>query len=862
MKKLVVFLALVFCLVGNVAHATVFTVTKLADTDDGACNADCSLREAVAEVNSYDHTIADSIYFDNTLFSTHQTITLDPNLGPLTITKPLFLIPPFTIGVTIDGANQTKLFLIDGGSAFFQDVTLQHGVGSFGAPGAIQIINNGTLNLAYCDVSNNGGGNGFFGRRGGAGAISVDSGTLNLGSSVVYNNVGGNGGGGGGFGGAGAIYVSPNSGCYVSNSTITSNSGGRGGDGSNPQLGSPNGGDGGAGGIANYLSLILTNSTIVSNTGGTGGSTNITSGTLGDNGVGGVDQRGSYCSINHTLLAFNSSISTTVSGDFGGAPTTDGGYNLLYNSFGSSGFTGPGNLLDVNPQINTALADNGGLTKTLALKSGSPAIDAGDPNFNSQNFPNDQRGSGYPRVFGGRVDIGAFESQIVSFSINDASLNEGNAGAQNLIFTVKLSAALSQSATVKYATANSTATAGSDYTSKSGTLTFAAGETSKTVAVPILGDTVDEANEIFRVNLSAPTNATLGKSSGIGTITDDDAAPLVSINDVSVTEGNSGSVNATFSITLNAASGQIVKINAIPTNGTAKAPGDYTSGGATLTFNAGETSKTFSVPVKGDTLDEANELFYVLLSSPVNCTISKGRGVGTIKDDDASPTISIDDVSITEGNSGQRTASFRLHLSAASGQVVKVNYSTASGTATPGEDYIQVPSTSLAFTVGSTIAYVHVTINGDVLNEANETFYVNLTGAQNATLARTQAQGNILNDDSAPALSINDVSIAEGDSGTKNLSFTVTLSKPSGQNVTVNYATSDGVARSTSDYVAQSGTLTFAPGTTSKPINVVINGDAIFEGSETLYVLLSVAVNASISKARGTGTINNDDFSG
>lgn len=336
----------------------------------------------------------------------------------------------------------------------------------------------------------------------------------------------------------------------------------------------------------------------------------------------------------------------------------------------------------------------------------------------------------------------------------------------------------------------------------------------------------------------------------------------ISLNDISVTEGNEGTINAHFTVSLSAPNTQNVTTHYATANGGAKAGSDYTASSGDLTFAPGETSKTINVPVKGDLLDEADETFYVILSSPTNATITKGRGIGTIVDDDATPTISIDDLSVKEYNSGQTTAVFPLHLSAPSGQVVQVRYSTASGTATPDSDYVEALLTNVAFNVGSTVAYARVLINGDTLNEPNETFYVNLARAQNATIARFQAQGTILNDDAAPALSINDVSVTEGDAGTKTLTFTVSLSKPSGQSVSVNYATSDGVARSTSDYVAKTGALNFAAGQTSKTVSVVINGDTTVEADETLYVLLSGAVNASVGKARGVGTITNDDASG
>ena len=238
------------------------------------------------------------------------------------------------------------------------------------------------------------------------------------------------------------------------------------------------------------------------------------------------------------------------------------------------------------------------------------------------------------------------------------------------------------------------------------------------------------------------------------------------------------------------------------------------TGGARLIFAPGETVKTFSVPVKGDLLDEPDETFFVILSSAVNCSVGRARATGTIRDNDAPPSITIDDVRIGEGNVGQRTAAFRLKLSKPSGQIVRVNYSTGGGVATAiaGNDYAPVPATQIAFTTGNLYAYARVLINGDVLNEADETFNVNLSAPINATIQDNQALGTILNDDSAPSLTINDISITEGNSGTKNLNFTVTLSKASGQAVTVKYATADGVARSISDYTAKTRHADFCGG--------------------------------------------------
>src|SRR5262249_47432543 len=132
----------------------------------------------------------------------------------------------------------------------------------------------------------------------------------------------------------------------------------------------------------------------------------------------------------------------------------------------------------------------------------------------------------------------------------------------------------------------------------------------------------------------------------------------------------------------------------------------------------------------------------------------------------------------------------------------------------------------------------------------------------NATISRAQGVGTIVDDDTSvpvPALSINDVSITEGNTGTSNATFTVSLSAASTQAVTVNYATAGGTATSGTDFTAVSGTLTFPAGTTTQPIQVPIVGDTIPEANETFTVNLTGAVGATIARASGTGTIVDND---
>jgi ribosomal protein L35AE/L33A len=449
-----------------------------------------------------------------------------------------------------------------------------------------------------------------------------------------------------------------------------------------------------------------------------------------------------------------------------------------------------------------------------------------------------------------------------NMTINDVTVTEGNSGTTNAIFTVTLSTTSGQTVTVSALTANSTATSGADYTTTGPTtLSIAAGLTSQTFTVPVLGDTTDEVNETFAVNLTSGSNVTVTDSVGIGTITDDDAAPTVSINDVTVTEGNSGSVSASFTVSLSAASGQSVTVSALTANDTALSSFDYTATGAsTLTFSAGTTSQTFSVPVLGDTLDEANETFFVNLTSPSNATISDSQGLGTITDDDASPALSISDATVTEGNSGTVTATFTVSLSAVSGQGVTVVAQAADNSAVAPADYTAAGPTTLTFAAGATTQSFAVTVAGDVLDEANETFFVNLTAAVNASVSDAQGLGTVTDDDASPTISISDATVTEGNSGNTSATFTATLSTASGQVVTVSAQTADGTAVAGADYTATGpSTITFAAGSTSQTITIPVLGDASDEVDETFAVNLTSATNAGITDAQGVGTITDDD---
>lgn len=228
------------------------------------------------------------------------------------------------------------------------------------------------------------------------------------------------------------------------------------------------------------------------------------------------------------------------------------------------------------------------------------------------------------------VDVAA---QQPSVSVREAVVAEGNSGTTQATFVVALSAPTSQTVSFSFATANGTATAGSDYVATSGATSFAPNEVEKSVVVLVNGDTVDETQETFFLDISNVTNATVSSSRGNGFIVDDDG-PTISINDVSVTEGNTGLKSATFTLTLSGPSVESIAIRAITAAGTATASTDYNSINAVLIFSPGTVTRTVDVPIIGDTTLELNETFSVNLSEPFGTTIADGTGAGTILDDD------------------------------------------------------------------------------------------------------------------------------------------------------------------------------------------------------------------------------------
>jgi hypothetical protein len=444
-----------------------------------------------------------------------------------------------------------------------------------------------------------------------------------------------------------------------------------------------------------------------------------------------------------------------------------------------------------------------------------------------------------------------------SLTIGDVTVAEGDAGNTSATFTATLSTASARTVTATYQTADDTAKKPSDYTEKSGTVTFDPGETTQVITVVVIGDTVDEPDETFGLNLSNLINAVIGDVAAVGTINNDDG-PDITINSVTRLESAG---TATFNVTLAAPSTRTITVDYAFANGTADKGADFTGTDGTLTFTAGQVLKEVVATVKEDALDEVDETFFVNLSNPSNAPIGGGQGVGTITDNDATPTLTIANAAVQEGDSGTTSLGFDLTLSAPSGRTVTVQYGTTDGSATAPADYTGVSGT-VSFAPGDTDGIISVAVKGDTLDEANETLTLALSNPQGVILPTPASVTGTINDnDATPSLSMADVTIKEPVAGTASAVFNVVLSAVSGQTVTVKYATANGTATS-ADYTPSSGTLTIPAGSPSGTIAVPVNADAPTEANETFLVNLSGPVNAQLPDAQAVGTITDTPAKG
>jgi large repetitive protein len=435
------------------------------------------------------------------------------------------------------------------------------------------------------------------------------------------------------------------------------------------------------------------------------------------------------------------------------------------------------------------------------------------------------------------------------FWIDNVSVSEGGTAT----FTVTKTGIASGSLDVSFASADGTALAGSDYDAASGTLTFLAADTSKTIDVITTDDAAVESAETFTVVLSGNSaGSTIGTGTGTATINDNDVAPpSFAISDApAVSEGG----NLVYTVTKTGSGA--ADVSYATADGTATAGSDYTSTSNTLVFASGDTTKTITVTTADDAAVESAETVLVNLSGATGgATISDTQGTGTINDNDVAASFAISDATaVTEGGNLIYTVT-KTGAGAAS-----INYASASGTATSGTDFTATSGT-LTFTSAQTSQTISVPTTNDSTAESNETVLMNLSGATGgATIADTQGSGTITDDDTTTVyIAANSIQV-EG----REIKFTVLKAGPT-KSFSLSYTTSDGTASAGSDYQAKSGSVSFNNhGAASKNVLINTTDDSAVDPDETLVLTLSNATEGVVITGNtATGTLlNNDGITG
>ncbi|HVS80930.1 MAG TPA: DUF4394 domain-containing protein, partial [Pyrinomonadaceae bacterium] len=355
-----------------------------------------------------------------------------------------------------------------------------------------------------------------------------------------------------------------------------------------------------------------------------------------------------------------------------------------------------------------------------------------------------------------------FQTPPPAISINDVAVVEGNSGSTSAVFTVTLSPASTQTVTVDYFTSNGTATAPSDYQSVNGTLTFSPGVTTRTISVPVNGDTTPEGDETFFVNLTNASNAVIVGGLGVGTILNDDPGGIMQFSAASYSVPESAGP-AVITVTRTGSTIGTVTVNYATSNGTATAGVDYGNTSGTLSFGTGETSKTFNVPILDDDGNEGTQIFNLTLSGPAGgATLgAQSTAVVSILEDEPAPPPDL--FAVTTNNN-------LLRLNANAPEVI-LSTVAISGLQ-PSENILAIdfrPATGQLYAVGSTSRLYTINTTTAVATQVGSSGLFTLTGTDfgsdfNPTVDRlrvvSDAKQNIRINPNDGSLSGTDTSLA------------------------------------------------------------------------------------------------------
>ena len=557
------------------------------------------------------------------------------------------------------------------------------------------------------------------------------------------------------------------------------------------------------------------------------------------NDAGDADEGGNHLQNFPNVNSFaNVAGGTHVKGTLASRPSTQ--YRLDFYS--NAGCDPSGNGEGARPvghtQVTTDAAGEASFDVTLGGQLAPGRVvtaTATDPAGNTSEFSPCDAGSAQGSVhfrspgFGALEDVGAMPIRVVRTGGSRGTL------------------------TVNYSTGGGTATAGADYTPVSGQLTFAEGETEKTFNIPIADDSLPESPESVVLTLSGTADLdSLGHYARAALNIYDSLTPLsftvdeADITGLSVAEGDAGGRNFVATVRLLGATNRAVSVDFnTSTGGSATLNADYVGTSGTLNFAPGEDTREIVIPILGDTIDEFNETFSVVFSNPQGATPAIPSFTVSILDDDEPPTISVTDLTVSEGPSAK--AVFTIRLSQPTGKGATVNCQTANGTATAGSDYT-AGNFGVSFNPGTTIRHVEVPVLTDGTAEEDETFFLNVFSANTTRAVVADGQGQATIKDAAASASLVQFSATnyfmnEAD-GQSNI--TVTRAGDTTQPASIDYRTLSQSASERSDFTAAVGTLSFAAGETTKTFPVLVTDDRYLEPGESLNLELSNPSGAAL----------------
>jgi ELWxxDGT repeat protein len=474
------------------------------------------------------------------------------------------------------------------------------------------------------------------------------------------------------------------------------------------------------------------------------------------------------------------------------------------------------------------------------------------------------------------------ETPNIAIAPTNADRAEGNSGTTPFTFTVTRTGNTSAASSVQYGVTGSGANPANaiDFGTlfPTGTVNFAANQTTAMITLNVKGDTAIELDEGFTVTLRNAINATITNRIATGIIRNDDIPPSLRIIATSANklEGNSGNTPFTFNVTR---SGNISAASSVQyaVTGSGINPANATDFGTifptgTVNFAANQTTATITLNVKGDRAVELDEGFTVTLRNAINATIANGIATGIIRNDDIPPSLRIIATSANklEGNSGNTPFTFNVTRSGNISAASSVQYSVTGSGINPANaiDFGTIfPTGTVNFAANQTTAIITLNVKGDRAVELDEGFTVTLGNTTNATIANGIATGIIRNDDIPPILRIAPINAdrAEGNSGNTPFTFNVTRSGNISAASSVQYSvTGSGAspARAT-DFgtIFPTGIVNFAANQTTAMITLNVKGDTAIESNEGFTVILRNATNATITNGIATGTIRNDDRS-